>query len=78
MKHVLAITAFLVATGSAVIADEVAQENMSKDAKLQQMLAEKQCTTGKPVLKEVVKTVPKMVAGRMIPTAQKDTIVVCQ
>lgn len=79
MKHTLfSLIIFTASTAlSPAFADNDKVDTTAQNTALQEALAKKKCKTGTPILKEVTKTVHKMVAGRMIPTAVRETKVVC-
>lgn len=71
------LSLYLAAPSSSYAANDKAQQTEDAIA-LQEVLANKKCGKGEPVIKEIVRTVPRMVAGRMIPTAVRKIKVVCQ
>ncbi|WP_262695475.1 hypothetical protein [Kordiimonas aquimaris] len=77
MKYVTITLALgLIASPSTYAEDDKASQTENTTT-LQKLLANKKCETGTPAIKEVVKTVPKMVAGRMVPTSIREAKVVC-
>lgn len=77
MKYAaIILTIGLFVSSSTNAMDDKTEETQEK-AKLQEMLVKKRCKTGKPAIKEIVTTVPKMVAGRMVPASVRKTQIVC-
>lgn len=77
MKYAICITLLSMVGSSAVLAHTDLTRDAQKTAQYKEMLAEKECISGTPMLTKVRKTVMKTVAGRMIPTADWEVKVVC-